>query len=286
MLINANDALHSSRRDLIHEYCRILRRRFPRIEYLFCGFGGASYFPNCIRVPGKDDIAVARARETFFLQNFALIAELLQPRQAFPFAAHFVLPDAHTWWISQTRLAMERPSETVRRLSPRSRIEFFDLQPGDFVKDGVVNVSEPPVDVDGDARGVVLKRYPPAASRTPLAFDDVVRDVRAAIARHARRDDLNAVVALWDIPERALHITVQGGSVKVQDVTAEEVHELQSEVVFETRSDLLQSTMHSAFGRDLISIGYGCEVRLRSRAEMARAPHERLLNLLAPPQPR
>ena len=28
-------------------------RRLPRIDYLFCGFGGASYFPNCIHVPGK-----------------------------------------------------------------------------------------------------------------------------------------------------------------------------------------------------------------------------------------
>src|SRR5919198_1343012 len=89
VLVNANDALHSSRRELIHEYCRTMRSRLPEIHYLFCGFGGASYFPNCIRVPGKDDVAVAKARETFFLQNFALITELLQPRHAFPFAAHF-----------------------------------------------------------------------------------------------------------------------------------------------------------------------------------------------------
>ncbi|MBV9894199.1 MAG: MBL fold metallo-hydrolase, partial [Chloroflexi bacterium] len=57
VLLNLNDALHSSRRELIHEYCRVLRGRFPRIDYLFCGFGGASYFPNCVHVPGKDDLA-------------------------------------------------------------------------------------------------------------------------------------------------------------------------------------------------------------------------------------
>ena len=35
-------------------------------------------------------LVVARDRERFFLRNFALITERLQPRHAFPFAAHFV----------------------------------------------------------------------------------------------------------------------------------------------------------------------------------------------------
>jgi hypothetical protein len=56
--------------------------------------------------------------------------------------------------------------------------------------------------------------------------------------------------------------------------------------VIETRSDLVSSTIRSPFGRDLISIGYGAQVHLRSREAMARAPHERLLNLLAPARPR
>ena len=119
VLLNANDALHASRRELIDAYCRMLRRRLPRIDYLFCGFGGASYFPNCIHVPGKDDAAVARDREVFFLRNFALVAERLQPRHAFPFAAHFVLPDERNWWISETRLRMEPPADTVSRLAPQ-----------------------------------------------------------------------------------------------------------------------------------------------------------------------
>ena len=114
-LLNLNDALHSSRREMIVEYCRILRGRFPRIDYLFCGFGGASYFPNCVHLAGKDDVAVARARERWFLQNFGLIAQLVQPRLAFPFAAHFVLPDVRNWWISTTRLAAGRTLDDAAR---------------------------------------------------------------------------------------------------------------------------------------------------------------------------
>jgi hypothetical protein len=42
--------------------------------------------------------------------------------------------------------------------------------------------------------------------------------------------------------------------------------------------------MRSPFGRDLITIGYAALVHLRSHAAVATNAHERLLNLLAPPE--
>jgi hypothetical protein len=294
-LINANDALHASRRALIAEYCRILRGRFPTIDYLFCGFGGASYFPNCIHVPGKDDLAVARAREQFFLDNFALVTRLLQPKVAVPFAAHFVLPAAHTWWISASRLRMEAPAETVRRkLGPSSSTQVYDLAPGDFIERGQVHRASPgnghaSDDVEA-ARQTVLARYPAAATPTPLsdeAFAALVDEVRQTITRQAApADDLDAVLLLWDAPGRAMHIRASHGQVQVEAVATNQIEQIDPQVVVETRSDLITRTMRSPFGRDFITIGYGAQVRLRSRDEMARAPHERLLNLLAPPSPR
>jgi hypothetical protein len=44
--------------------------------------------------------------------------------------------------------------------------------------------------------------------------------------------------------------------------------------------------MRSPFGRDLITIGYAADVQLRSSREVATSAHERLLNVLAYPQPR
>lgn len=291
VLVDANDALHASPRALIAEYCRILRTRFPRIDYLFCGFGGASYFPNCIHVPGKDDVSVARAREAFFLDNFALVTQLLRPRLAFPFAAHFVLPDEHTWWISDSRLRMEPPAQTVRRRLPDSTSAVYDLEPGDFVEDGQVHAAasgdgQPP----DAARAAVLGRYPTKGAGqalAPEAFEALVDEMRATVSRQAPPDlDLDAVLVLWDAPERAIHLRVQRGAASVQAIESDQIAALDPQVVFETRSDLVARTMRSPFGRDLISIGYGAQVRLRSREEMARAPHEQLLNLLAPPQPR
>jgi hypothetical protein len=294
VLLNANDALHASRRDLIEEYCRVLRRRLPRIDYLFCGFGGASYFPNCIHAPEKDDVSVARDREVFFLRNFALITERLQPRHAFPFAAHFVLPDQRNWWISETRLAMGAPAETVRRLAPGLRSIVHDLQPGDRVEDGAVHASAYPAIVPAHARAEVLARYGRQPEPGPLTAEQFERLLQAVRTRATERaltrsaeEHLDALVQLWDYPAEAIRITIAD---QHADVEASPGAAAQSttppDLVFATRSDLLSATLRSPFGRDLITIGYAADVRLRSNREMATDAHERLLNLLAFPQPR
>ncbi|HLZ29478.1 MAG TPA: MBL fold metallo-hydrolase [Chloroflexota bacterium] len=292
VLLNANDALHASRRELIEEYCRVLRRRLPRIDYLFCGFGGASYFPNCIHVPGKDDVTVARAREIFFLRNFALITDRLQPRQAFPFAAHFVLPDAHNWWISETRLQMAPPAEAVRRLAPELRSEVHDLQPGDWIESGTVHASAYPGIAPERARREVVARYgqPPApAPLTSAQYDRLVDATRARATQRARTlgpsERLDAVLRLWDHPAADIRVVVADQRADVAPTTSTN-SDTPPEVILGTRSDLLWAMMQTPFGRDLLTVGYAVDIRLRSIQEMANNAHERLLNLLAYPQPR
>jgi hypothetical protein len=292
VLLNANDALHASRRELIEEYCRVLRWRLPRIDYLFCGFGGASYFPNCIHVPGKDDAAVARDREVFFLRNFALVTERLQPRHAFPFAAHFVLPDERNWWISETRLRMGPPAETVRQIAPGLRAEVHDLQPGDWVEGDIVHASVSPLIEPERARRDVRARYGSAPDPKPLArpqFDRLVDAARAFATERALTlgpgARLDAVIRLWDHPAADIRIVVAEGRADVAPTTSTD-RDGPPEVLFATRSDLLWATMQTPFGRDLITVGYAGDIRLRSSQEMANNAHERLLNLLALAQPR
>ena len=290
VLLNLNDALHSSRRDLIVEYGRVLHGRFPKVDHLFCGFGGASYFPNCVHVPGKDDVAVARAREQYFLHNFALISERLRPRNAFPFAAHFILPHERTWWISRTRLQMEAPSSTLRRLAPHLCDAFHDLRPGDYVDGGEVHASGARSLSDPElARAEVLARYgapPPRPLLDESGFQELVGEVRARIQQRGSSVPLDALVVLIDYQPEAIHIRLTPGDRRVEAVDRHAIREIDPQVVLETRSDLVRSTLRSPFGKDLISIGYGGEVHLRSRADVDAAPHDRLLQVLAPVQPR
>ncbi|MBV9577185.1 MAG: MBL fold metallo-hydrolase [Chloroflexi bacterium] len=291
VLLNLNDALHSSRREMIVEFCRILRGRFPRVDYQFCGFGGASYFPNCVHVRGKDDVAIARARERWFLQNFGLITQHVRPRLAFPFAAHFVLPDERNWWISETRLQMDAPSNTLRSLAPDEA--FYDLQPGDFVEDGVVCASPRPTIEPEAVRAEVLAQYGSAPARPGLdaaAFDELVRDIRDRVGPRQVPAKFDALVKLTDFADRAIRIfgsaTGTNTGTKVESVDTRAAGELDPLVVMETRSDLVRSTLRSPFGKDLISIGYAAQFYVRSMADLDSAPHDRILQLLAPSQPR
>jgi hypothetical protein len=290
VVLNLNDALHSSRRELILEYCRVLRGRFPRIDHLFCGFGGASYFPNCVHVPGKDDVAVARAREQYFLHNFALISERLGPRNAFPFAAHFVLPGERTWWISAIRLRMEAPAKTLRRLAPDAPVAFHDLQPGDFVENGEVHASGvSPVPDPEAVRTAVLERYGAPRPRPPLddsGFEELVGEIRARVEQRGASMPIDAVLVLTDFEPKVIHIRATPDQTRVEAAERRFLQQIEPQIVLETRSDLVRSTLRSPFGKDLISIGYGAEVHLRSWADVDSSPHERLLQLLAPVQPR
>ncbi|HEY7955224.1 MAG TPA: MBL fold metallo-hydrolase [Polyangia bacterium] len=282
VMIDLNDALHAARREVIETYCALLRRRFPRIDYLFCGFGGASYFPNCFRLPGKDDAEVARRRERCFLDNLALISERLRPRFVFPFAAHFVLPSEHTWWISRERLSAPPPSSVLAPLCPSVR--FVDLQPGDHVEGGQVSASQPtPVDPE-EVRRQVLAKWPRTSRPKQIGdaeFDRLVAllDGKAAGARrraHPFEAPLDALVRLWDYPSRAISVKVERGRPTISAAPKN----AEAPIVLETRAHLLEAALTQDYGRDLICIGYGGLFRVSSAEAVRRNLHERLLDLV------
>jgi hypothetical protein len=97
---------------------------------------------------------------------------------------------------------------------------------------------------------------------------------------------LHAIIRLWDYPSGAIEIRLGHGQVYVDSIAPEDVGMRQPDLVFETRGDLLRRTMRSPYGRDLISVGYGAEVHLRSHAGLDGAANEPLLDLLSPQRPR
>ncbi len=287
VLLNVNDALHYARADVIEAYCRMLRARFPRIDYLFCGYGGASYFPNCFRVPGKDDARVAERRERMFLENFALITRRLAPRFAVPFAAHFVLPEERNWWISEVRLRMPRPAEIVAPLCRGVPTEIRELAPGDGIEDGRVRAADPAEPPPPDeVRRRVLARYPtpPRPARIDDARFEAIADRarRNAAANLRRISSVEAAISLWDHPGRSLLVRAGDGRATVEVVPDERAAAARPPLHVETRSDLLEATLADEYGRDQICIGYGAIVRVGSREAIRANLHERLFRLIAP----
>jgi hypothetical protein len=157
VVMNVNDALHSSQPEVIDRYLAYLRQRWPRIDVVLCGFGGASFYPNAFHLPGKDDAAVAIAREQLFAHNHCRIIEGLAPRVAVPFAADFCLLDAEQRWINRVRLPRLALPEYFRThfRSAARRTELIPMFPGDRL-DGATLVPNSPLrvrlaDVESDA---------------------------------------------------------------------------------------------------------------------------------------
>jgi hypothetical protein len=116
VFVNINDALHSYPPKIISLFVDTIKNLWPRVDYVFCGFGGASYFPNTIHCPGKNDLEIGEAREQLFAHNFCNIVHGLQPRVAVPFAADFVLLNSEQRWINKVRFSRTLLPDYYRQL--------------------------------------------------------------------------------------------------------------------------------------------------------------------------
>ena len=70
VLVNINDALNSNHHSAVNFIIEQINKRWPKIDILLSGWSGASYFPNQIRYPGKDDVEIGKLREQYFANNF------------------------------------------------------------------------------------------------------------------------------------------------------------------------------------------------------------------------
>ena len=142
VFVNANDALHSYPAATIDYYVERIARRWGRIDGLFCGYGGANYFPNTIHCPGKDDVETGRVREQLFVNNFCRIVDGLKPQVAVPFAADFVLLDPRQRWINDVKMPRSRLGEYYRQYFEKEGGERFDadiiaMYPGDVLEETI-----------------------------------------------------------------------------------------------------------------------------------------------------
>jgi hypothetical protein len=185
---------------------------------------------------------------------------------------------------------MEAPAKTLRRLAPDAPVAFHDLQPGDFVENGEVHASGvSPVPDPEAVRTAVLERYGAPRPRPALddpGFEELVGEIRARVEQRGASIPIDAVLVLTDFEPKIIHLRVTPDQTRVEAAEHRSLQQIEPQIVLETRSDLVRSTLRSPFGKDLISIGYGAEVHLRSWADVDSSPHERLLQLLAPVQPR
>lgn len=282
----ANDALHASAPAVIDHFCRLIARRHGAPDVLFLGFAGASWFPNCIRMAGKDDVAAARARETLLSDNFLRVVDQLRPKVACAYGASFVLLEPHLRWINDVRLALPTPDEVYRRRRPNGPTHAHLLLPNDVV-DGIDVVPgttpRPSVEtlrraLENELADAALR----AANRPSVGFNEL----RALVDRldsHARahrrrlgnRRPFSVAVVLRDAPGTTLFVEVTRRSARAGIGSPP-----RPGPTLETRYDVLKAALETECGSESLFIGYGGVATLRTADDYAHITD--LLRLASP----
>jgi hypothetical protein len=272
VVVNINDALHSSEPSVIDAFTSYLKQRWPKIDAVFCGFGGASYFPNTIHGPGKDDRAVAWLREQLFAHNFCRIVSRLEPRVAVPFAADFALLAREQQWINEVRFPREWLPRYFREQGGKSEIAV--MYSGDRLIDGRLDKSSPIRDRMGRSHELLTEQYPLPVSalvvERPYAADrlETLCSAFAAALREqiafyppAKVQGLVFSVRLRDVVETPWLNVSLGPRTTALVERAPRPHDKRVAEI-ETTAEVLEKCIESEWGGDAVIIGYACDVRV------------------------
>ena len=284
VLVNVNDALHSYPQPVIDFYLAALKKRWRRIDLLFCGFGGASYFPNTIHLEGKNDLEVGIVREQLFAHNFCRIVAGLKPRVAIPFAADFALLSPMQRWINDVRFPRASMSSYYRRYfgSDRTQPKIYDMYPGDMLDLDELK-SESPYRkemIGGSLNHLIDLQYGEEIAR--LQQSNFISDADAAqlgekIAQnikermsHLNAETLRGLKFCLRVPDvqhqNCYHVTFPDGDVQL--VRSNDA-DPDCALTIEIASRILRQSFSSEWGGDAISIGYGCEIHISDRRQAA-----------------
>lgn len=140
VLVNINDALNSNHENAVDFILKELQKRWPKIDYLLSGWSGASYFPNQVRYPGKNDVEIAKLREQYFANNFCKFTQILQPKYSIPFASGFVLLKKENQWINHVKFPRHKVEAYYKEhFDKDTKIQFIVPYPEDEIQLGQLN---------------------------------------------------------------------------------------------------------------------------------------------------
>jgi hypothetical protein len=284
VLVNANDALHASPRRVIDSYVSVLRARWPRIDLLFCGFGGANYFPNTLHLEGKDDWAIGAVREQLFAHNFCRVVAGLKPRIAVPFAADFALLAPQQRWINEVRFPRANLKSYYRKYfgGGAGGPEIIDMYPGDRLDDDQLRAASPYRQrmKNGGLERLLDEQYAQqsAAPAEPHPVSDLEaaqlgEQIRENIERRAKlfkAETLRALKFCLRVADVAagncFNVSFSGDAPQIQRAPAPAPDTL---LILDISSRILRHCMSTEWGGEAIKIGYGCDIHLTDRRAAA-----------------
>jgi hypothetical protein len=286
--VNLNDALHAAPADVQDRFVGLLNKLYPRIDYVFCGYGVASHFPNCYEIPGKDREATAARRQAHFNRQWGRIVAALSPRYAFPFAADVAFLEDDLLWTNEPTRNAERPTGVFRTLHPGSSTTVVDIAPGFCIEDDTVvhNVLRQPLSLDRlrSECAESIERAVNVGTGTRAVFDEVLRLVSGNAERclsYLREfaGDYRFMIRFRNF-DRGIMVTKRGDSIVVAEGPADP--ETVADVTYVTRLNYLRWSLTSEHGHEILFVGSGGIFRYADANDARRNLHRELSVLLVP----
>jgi Beta-lactamase superfamily domain len=288
VVVNLNDSLHAAPIAVQDAFIGRLRALYPKIDYVFCGYGVASHFPNCYVIPGKDPERTAARRQAHFNRMWSRLVAGLAPRHAFPFAADVAFLEEALLWANEPTHNSQRPEAAFRAAYPEAATRVHDIAPGFVIEGDKVVSNELRQRMSLAALSVQcaegLQRANAYGPIDPAVFTEVLRLLRDNVERclpylREHDGDWRFLVRFRNL-ERGIELAKTGTRVTVDAIEVPE--ETKYDIVYTTRLHYLRASLTTEFGHEILFVGSGGIFRYARAEDARRNLHRELAVVLVP----
>jgi hypothetical protein len=274
VIVNLNDALNSHHENVVHMFLKEIKKRWPKIDYLFSGWSGAGYFPNTVHYKTKNDFETGLIREQYFAHNFAKIIHHLQPKRSIPFGPGFALLNEDKRWINEVKFDREELEPYYNEyIEKNPALEFFVINPGDYFEGETFHKVSPwhKRFTEKTIAELVHEEFPEELKETEIPVhcsEEAAENIRVKLAKclndnRKLYDPLVLSNATFSIrlenleQKKYYNIHFTGDHfIVARDAEPHPGHRL----LLRTKSNLLHYAVENSWGGDVLTIGYGIDV--------------------------
>ena len=284
--VNLNDALHSAPRSVQQRFVGRLKALYPKIDYVFCGYGVASHFPNCYAIPGKDNEGTAARRQNYFNFQWARLIAELAPRFGFPFAADVAFLEDDLFWVNEAVHNCERPTVTFDKNYRSSAVSVLDIAPGFEIENGVVKAPVFRQRLHASELRKHCAEQIARANRVPAANDQSVNDLVRLLEKSVadRREYLASFQGSYRIlirfrgTERGVLLEKSADAIRVVPTDGDFTQDC--DLVYTTRLTYVRWALTQPYGDEILFVGSGGIFRYASEQQAKRNIHRELITVL------
>lgn len=267
--VNANDALHAAPTSIQDQYVDQLLKRFDHIDYFFCGYGVASHFPNCYKIPAKNYEKTAIKRQKHFNQMWGRIVARLKPSFAFPFAADVALLDDDLIWSNKPTHDSGTPVSDLKQKNPQLAVTMAHIAPGFMIDSQVITHPVVRQEFNEVSFRDAMKKEIVQANRHVPPNATQIDDIKQLIIANIDRVRPYLVEYQGNYTFKVIfhgtgdHIVIQK---QADDITCEinPKGEILADVTMKTRGSYLKRSLSTPYAAEVLFVGSGTIIEYRA----------------------